>query len=269
MDKYLKVFKFTGEVFGMAMKNKVLLRPLLFNVIIGMVVSVGLAFGYSVIENALLAYIILAGGLVILYFIDYFMNGLTASLIYEQVTTGEAQFSTAMSRTMKSLPGILTFAAISGLLDLLASYASERKDLLGKAILRVIYWVWTTAVYVVMPTMVIENTGFFAAFKRSKEYMENDPTQVGTGIIGIGIASWALGTVCVAGAYGALRALGPINPILGAFCFFFITNIYWGVSGFINTTYFTCFYLWAKECEAKGSAEPELAPAPLAACLAD
>jgi hypothetical protein len=269
MDKYLKVFKFTGEVFGMAMKNKVLLRPLLFNVIIGMVVSVGLAFGYSVIENETVAYIILATGLVLLYFIDYFNNGLTASLIYEQVTTGEAQFSTAMSRTMKSLPGILTFAAISGLLDLLASYASERKDVVGRVITRLIYWLWTTAVYVVMPTMVIENTGFFAAFKKSKEYMENDPTQVGTGIIGIGIASWVLGAVCVSAAYGALRVLLPVNVILAAFCFYFITNIYWGLSGFIKTTYFTCFYLWAKECEAKGSAEAELAPAPLAACMGE
>jgi hypothetical protein len=269
MDKYLKVFKFTFEVFGMAMKNTVLLRPLMINVIAGMLVSVGLAFGYSQIENATLAYVVLAAGLVLLYFIDYFNNGLTASLIYEQVTTGEAQFGTAMARTMKSLPGILTFAAISGLLDLLASYASERKDIVGKVILKVIYWLWTTAVYVVMPTMVIENTGFFGAFKKSKEYMENDPTQVGTGVIGVGIASWALGAVCVAAAYGALRALLPVNVILAAFCFFFITNIYWGVSGFIKTTYFTCFYLWAKECEQKGSAEVELAPAPLAACLVD
>lgn len=56
---------------------------------------------------------------------------------------------------------------------------------------------------------------------------------------------------------------------LGTTCVFFITNIYWGVSGFIKTTYFTCFYLWAKECEQQGASEPELAPAPLAACLAD
>jgi hypothetical protein len=269
MEKYLKVFKFTFEVFGMAMKNKVLLRPLFINVIAGMLVSVALAFGYSKVESELVSYIILSTGLVLLYFIDYFNNGLTASLIYEQVTTGDAKFGTAMSRTMKSLPGILTFAAISGLLDLLASYASERKDVVGKIILRVIYWVWTTAVYVVMPTMVIENTGFFGAFKKSKDYMKNDPTQVGTGVIGVGIASWALGAVCVAGAYGALRALLPVNVILAAFCFYFITNIYWGLSGFIKTTYFTCFYLWAKECEKKGSAEVELAPAPLAACLGE
>lgn len=45
--------------------------------------------------------------------------------------------------------------------------------------------------------------------------------------------------------------------------------ICWGLSGFINTTYFTFFYLWAKECEKKGSAEVELAPAPLAACLVE
>jgi hypothetical protein len=269
MEKYLKVFKFMFEVLGMARKNTVLLRPLLINVIVGMIVSVVLAFALSVVTNATVGYVVLSAGLVLLYFIDYFNNGLTVSLIYEQVTTGEANFSTAMARTTKSMPGILTFAAISGLLDLISSYAQERGDIVGKILTRVMYAVWTTATYMVMPTMVIEGTGFGAAFSRSKDVMKNDPTQVGAGIIGIGMATWVLGMVCVAGAYGALRALAPINGVLGGFAFFFITNIYWGVSGYIKTTYYTCFYLWAKECETKQSADYSLAPGPLAAALAD
>lgn len=269
MEKYLKVFKFMFEVFGMAKRNTVLLRPLLINIIVGMIVSVVLAFAFSVVTSELASYIVLSAGLVLLYFIDYFNNGLTVSLIYEQVTTGQANFSTAMARTTKSMPGILTFAAISGLLDLISSYAQERGDVVGKILTRVVYAVWTTATYMVMPTMVIENTGFVAAFGRAKDVMKNDPTQVGAGVIGIGMATWVLGGVCVAGAYGALRFLAPINGILAAFAFFFITNIYWGVSGYIKTTYYTCFYLWAKECETKQSTDYSLAPAPLAAALGD
>jgi hypothetical protein len=97
--------------------------------------------------------------------------------------------------------------------------------------------------------------------------MKNDPTQVGAGIIGVGMANWVLGTVCMAGAYGALRVLLPVSGLLAAFAFYFITNIYWGVSGYVKTAYFTCFYLWAKSCEANKSAEYSLAPAPLAAAL--
>jgi hypothetical protein len=207
-------------------------------------------------------------GIILLYFIDYFNNGITVSLIYDQVTTGKAEFGPAVSNTLKSAPGILMFATISGILDLLVSYAQERGDVVGKILTRVIYMIWTTATYMVMPTMIIEKTGFFAAFSRSKDVMKNDPTQVGLGVIGIGIVNYVLNIVCVVGAYYAMNALVTVSPILAAFAFYFIINIFWGVSGYLKITYHTCFYLWAKSCETANSADPKLAPAPLAAALA-
>ena len=268
MERYFRVFKFMGEVLGMVKQNSVMLVPLLINIIVGMVASVALAFVYNTVESETLAYVLLAGGLAVLYFIDYFNNGMTVSLVYEQVTTGQPTFKKAMRNTLKSAPGILIFASISGLFDLLASYAQERNDVVGKILTQVLYWVWTTATYMVMPTMVIENTGFFAAFGRAKDVMKNDPTQVGTGVIGIGIMNWVLGAVCFGAAYSALNALSSTSPILAAFVFFFLVNIYWGVSGYLKITYFTCFYLWAKNCEKEQSSDYELAPAPLASALA-
>ena len=269
MEKYFRVFKFMFQVFGMMKKNTVLIRPLVINVVLGGIVSIGLAVSLMFVPEGNLAYGVLGGGLVLLYFIDYFNNALTVSLIHELLTTGKVSWSNAVSKSTRSIPGILVFAGISAFFDLLASYAEERDDMIGKILTHVLYLVWTTTTYLVMPTMVIEQTGFFKAFGRSKDVMKKDPTQVGIGIIGIGLANWVLGIVFGGLAYGAYYYLGRFSPVLGAVLFFFIINSYWGISGYIKTTYFTCFYIWVKNCEEKKSSDVSLAPAPLSAVLSN
>ncbi|HJL17473.1 MAG TPA: DUF6159 family protein [Sandaracinaceae bacterium LLY-WYZ-13_1] len=265
---YLRVFKFTGEVFGMIKDNPRLLAPSAMNLALATVASIVLAVVYAFAsEYQALGFLVLAVGVSGLYFIDYLMGAMTVSLVYDQVTTGEASLGQAASRTFRASPGILVFAAISGALDLLASYARERRDILASILLMVVRAVWTTAVYVLMPAMVIEGTGFFGAFKRSKQLMKEDPTQVGVGVVGIGIVTYLLGAVVFTLAFGALQAV-PI-PLVGVLIFFMLVNVYWTVSGFLKSVYYTCFYLWARECEQRGAADPSFAPRPLANALSD
>jgi hypothetical protein len=255
------------EIFGMARKNSILLRPMWVNLAVAAPLNLALAVAYWKINNATLQYVVLAAGVTALYFTDYFCNALTCSLIYDQVSTGNATWDKAVANTKRSAGGVFVFAAISGLFDLLASYANERDDVLGKILTNIIHAVWTTAVYCVMPAMVIEGLSFGAAFGRSKELMKEDPTQVGTGIIGIGVMNWILGFVCMAIAYQGLYFLGRIHPLVGAAFFFTFFNMYWAVSGFLKISYFTCFYMWANECLKNKSADQKLAPAPLAAAM--
>ena len=278
---YLRVFKFTGEVLGMVKENPRLVAPAAGNLLVATVVSLVLAIAYALVaEYRALAFLVLAVGVTTLYFIDYFMNAMTVSLVHDQVTTGRAELGQAAGRTFRASFGILIFAAISGALDLLASYARERRDVLSGVLMLIVRAVWTTAVYVVMPAMVIEGVGFFAAFKRSKELMKHDPTQVGVGVVGIGMITYVLGAVIfwvlqfflsnlmIFGiGYQALELI-PI-PIVSSLIFLMMVNLYWTLSGFIKSVYYTCFYLWARECESRGVADPSFAPRPLANALND
>ncbi|RZO56805.1 MAG: hypothetical protein EVA89_24385 [Sandaracinaceae bacterium] len=265
---YLRVFKFTGEVLGMVKENPRLVAPAAGNLLVATVVSLVLAIAYALVaEYRALAFLVLAVGVTTLYFIDYFMNAMTVSLVHDQVTTGRAELGQAAGRTFRASFGILIFAAISGALDLLASYARERRDVLSGVLMLIVRAVWTTAVYVVMPAMVIEGVGFFAAFKRSKELMKHDPTQVGVGVVGIGMITYVLGAVIFGIGYQALELI-PI-PIVSSLIFLMMVNLYWTLSGFIKPVYYTCFYLWARECESRGVADPSFAPRPLANALND
>jgi hypothetical protein len=257
LARYFRVFKFAGQVLGMVKDNPSLAAPMAINLGVAVPVNIGLAVVYSLVTNEVVSFVILGVGVTALYF------------IYDQVTTQNAKLGPAMSRTLKASPGILVFATISAALDLLSSYAQERDDIVGTILLGILRVIWTTATYVVMPAMVIEGMGFFGAFKRSKELMSHDPTQVGVGIIGLGFLTYLLSIVTIGGGVFLANMLSSISPILGGLVFFSMINVYWTVSGYLKSTYYTCFYLWARECERNNAADPRLAPAPLQASIAD
>jgi hypothetical protein len=275
MGSFFRVFGFMGQVLGMVKSNPTLLAPMALNLAIAVPVNIVLAIALFLVPEQwaqLVGYLMTIMGLTILYFIDYFAGGLTASMIYDQVTTGRASLGPAFSRTLRASPGILVFAVVSAILDFLTQLASQRKGIfgmIGPLLLMVIRTVWTTATYVIMPALVVEQQGFFAALKRSKALMENDPTQVGVGVVGMGLVSWLLSAVTIVPAYAAYSFLaqasflGAFGPVLGILFFFTLTNVFWTVSGYLKGVYYTCFYLWATECERNNSSSPQLAPAPL------
>ena len=267
MERYLRVFNLAFRVFGMAGQSPVLLAPIAANIVIAAPFMLGCALALNAVESSAAAYTVLAVGITLLYFIDYFCNAVTASLIYDQVSAGKPDVGAALQRTRRVLGGIAIFAAISAAFDLLQAYASERNDIVAKIATRVLYALWTTATYVVMPAMVLEGLSFAAAFSRSKELASNDPTNVGIGAVAIGVVNYALGAAVFYVAHRLHIALSGSAPILGAMLFYSVVNVYWALSGYLKITYFTCFYLWARDCERSQSASPSLAPGPLAAVL--
>ncbi|MDQ3036366.1 MAG: DUF6159 family protein [Myxococcota bacterium] len=269
MGSFFRVFGFMGQVLAMVKGNPMLLAPIALNIAIAVPVNIALAIALFLMPAEYqggVGYLLTLVGLTALYFIDYFSGGLTASMVYDQVTTGNATLGPAMGRTLRASPGILIFAVVSAILDFASHLASQRSGIMriiGPLVLMVLRTIWTTATYMIMPVLVVEGQGFFAAFKRSKAMMENDPTQVGVGVVGLGLVSWILSAVTVGAAYGAMSVLGSVSPVLAVLAFFTITNMFWAVTGYMKGVYYTCFYLWATECERQHSSSPQLAPAPL------
>lgn len=269
MGPFFRTFSFMGQVLAMVRQNPMLLAPIVLNIAIAVPVNITFAavMFFTPEEYAgVLSYGLMIVGLTALYFIDYFCGGLTASMVYDQVTTGKATIGPAISRTLRASFGILIFAVVSAILDFLTQIASQRQGIMrivGPILLGIIRMVWTTATYVIMPALVVEQQGFFAALKRSKALMENDPTQIGVGVVAIGLISWILSIATIGAAYGSFNVLSNISPILAILAFYTMTNLFWALSGYLKGVYYTCYYLWAVECERQGSANVQLAPAPL------
>ncbi|MEO6953138.1 MAG: FHA domain-containing protein [Polyangia bacterium] len=265
---FSRALDFFAQMFELTRSDPTLLKPLYYDLAVAtplmVLVSLMLLFVHS--QGAVYAVLFVGTGL--LYFVDYFCNALTASLLYDHATTGRTDMSTAMARVKRSLTGIATFAAISALLDVAATYARERHDFVAKIVLRVLHAIWSTATYVIMPAMVIEGVSFKDAFSRSKTLMDRDPTGVGAGIVALSLCSYIIGAVVFTLAFFAMRIGSHVHPLFGVLLFFTFVNLYWAVSGWMKIAYSTCFYLWAQRCQAAGQPDDSLAPAPLRHALA-
>jgi hypothetical protein len=262
---FSRAFAFMGQMLSLASQHKALLKPLVWDAIITTPIMALFAVLGAVIHfhAAWQVYSFMGLACFTLYFVDYCCNAITASLMYDFATTGEASMQTARPRVMKALPGILTFAGVSALLDILSTYARERNDIVAKIVLRVLRAIWTTATYVIMPALVIEGVSFGAAFKRSKVLMEQDPTGVGAGVVALSIVSYVVAAICFPLAWFTMRAVGHLSAPVGLLAGMLIVNAYWAISGWMKISYSTCFYMWARECERVGHADSSLAPLPL------
>jgi hypothetical protein len=263
LGSFSRALAFMGQMFRLAGENKTLLKPIWWDLIITTPISIGLAVLLSFVESDTLAYLVLGVGVGLLYFVDYACNALTVSLLHDYATTGEANMANARARFGKAFGGIMVFAAVSAILDVASTYARERNDFVSRIVLRVLRAIWTTATYVIMPSLVLEGVGFAGAFKRSKELMNQDPTGVGAGVVAMSITSYIAAMVIFPLAYFSFRFGAMIHPILGGVLFFLFVNLYWCISGWMKAAYATCFYMWARACEQNGAADNALAPAPL------
>ena len=265
---FSRALAFMGQIFSLAGAHKALFKPLVLDLAVTTVIMAAFTVLEFFVRSRGAFYAVMGAEAFVLYFVDYACNSITASLMYDYATTGEATMATAIPRVKKALPGVLTFAAVSALLDVASTYARERNDIASKIILRILRAVWTTATYVIMPALVIEGVSFGDAFKRSKSLMDHDPTGVGAGIVAMSITSYIVAAVCFPLSYVLLRfGAVHIHPAIGALLSMLIVNLYWAVSGWMKIAYSTCFYLWARECERTGSTDHALAPLPLRTAL--
>jgi hypothetical protein len=271
MSSIFRTFKFMGRVLAMIGDNRKLLRPLLINVAIAAPVMAVLAvvMEFAVPDNMIVEYAVLFVGVMALYFIDYFAGGLAVSMVYDQVTAGNAQMSNAWKRTTSATGGILIFAAISAALDLLQNAANQSKGIVADILLGIVRSLWSTAIFVVMPSMIIEGKGFKDAFARSKSLMEHDPTQIGVGIIGVGLITSIFSTLILIASVGLFTVLEGVSVLAAVFASLLLINLSWAVAGYLKAVYYTCFYLWTLECEKQGSASISFAPGPLRESLDD
>ena len=255
------------QIFALAGQHKALLKPLVWDVAFTTPIMAAFTVLEFFVHSRGGQYAIMGIEAFLLYFVDYACNSITASLMYDYATTGDASMQTAIPRVRKALPGVLTFAAVSALLDLAVTWARERNDLVSKILLRVLRAIWSTATYVIMPALVIEGVSFGDALKRSKSLMDKDPTGVGAGVVAMSITSYLIAAVCFPLAYVLMRAGAHVHPAVGMLLAMLVVNLYWAVSGWMKIAYATCFYLWARECERAGSTDHALAPLPLRTAL--
>lgn len=298
MQSFSRGWSFLKQAWSMAFKDKDLLKPSIYALVVGAVVSV-----IGIIPIALLAVLVggtnfgnifmaLAGGVMIFlqFIVSYVFSGMTAYLIYGYLSEGDGRMDHAWDIVKRDFFDIVTLAAVSTVVNMLKNAANRnrRGGNIGASLIRgaanLFSVLWTEASYLVLPAMVIDDLNLKEGMQRVINITKENLLLIGistvgvrwvTGLIGfiLGFIGLLLGIAIGGGAFlatnsfGALTIIGIVVGTLIFFTFVMIANI---ISSYTSIAYHTCLYIWARDVEkAQTAGQPVqiAAPAPLAAVL--
>ena len=296
MQSFSRGWSFLKQAWEMAFKDKDLLKPSLYALVVGMIVSVigiiPMAIGYFIFgtEGVGGFVMFIMGGILVFvqFVVAYVFSGMTVYLIYGYLTEGDGRMDKAWAIVKRDFFDILTLAAVSTVVNMLKSAAQRnRKNSIVSNIARsatgLLETLWTEAAYLILPAMVIDDLNLKDSMQRVWTITKENLLLVGISTVGVrfvtGLISFVFGLIgfVIAFAIGALfvsvggTTITIVGIVIGALIFFTFAMVASLFSSYTNTAYHTCLYIWAREVEtakAQGSSVQVTAPAPLAAALA-
>ncbi len=299
MQSFSRGWNFLKQAWSMAFKDKDLLKPSIYALVVGMIISVigiipiiiaAIAFGDSQIGRIVMG--VLGAILMFIEFtVTYVFSAMTIRLIYGYLTTGDARMDEAWAIVRRDFFDILTLAAVSTIVGVLRNMANSTKknNVLGsilRSAMRAVEALWTEAALLVLPAMVIDDLNLKDGLARIVKVTKENFLLIGISFVGvrwvtglIGFVFTIIGLVLGLGIGGGIASVaGGSTPILvigitiGALIFFTFLMVSSLFSSYTSTAYHTCLYIWARDVEkatAEGRATQGIAaPAPLAAALA-
>jgi len=300
MESFSRGWSFLQQAWSMAFKDKDLIKPSIYALIIGGIVSIVGAIPIIVVAlflgdaGRLGQFILAAMGafLVFLNFVvSYVFSGMTVYLIYEYLTKGDGRMSTAWSIVRRDFFDLVTLAAVSTAVNVLKNAANRNRNRRGGIAASLISGaagllevLWTEAAFLILPAMVIEDINLANAAKRVAQIVKDNLLLVGVSTVGVRAVTGLIGFVLGVGGlllgfgigYVIIAALGSgtigliLGIGLGMLAFLTSTMIASIINTYTSTAYHTCLYLWARNVEvAQAAGQPiqVAAPAPLAAVL--
>jgi hypothetical protein len=294
MQSFSRGWSFLKEAWTMAFKDRDLIKPTIYSLFAGFIVSViflvPIAAAWFLLgDRGTIAQVILfiLGVIMVFaqYSVGYIFSAMTIYLIYGFLAEGDGVMEKAWAIVKREWPNILSLAAASTAVNVFKGAVRGKGRSAGRNMLAgLIDTVWTEAAFLILPAMVIEDVNLKDALKRAGQIVKDNLLLVGLSTVGVravnGLIGFLLGAVGIALGFGA--GLGIVT-LTNTSTFGLFTGIGLGViiagifimvatvvTSYTATAYHTCLYLWARDVEkAKASGGPAQvqAPAPLAAVL--
>ena len=293
MQSFSRGWQFLKQAWQMASADKDLIKPSIYTLFAGAVVSVvgiiPIVIAQMLFSNSGFGQInlYLGGALLVFlnFIVSYIFSAMTVYLIYGYLSEGDGRMDKAWVIVKRDLLDLATLAAASTAVNALQKLVKGQGQKAGRNFLAsLIKNLWTEASYLILPAMVIEDINLTDGIKRATQIVQDNLLLVGistvgvkavTGLIGFGLGlmglvfGGALGYGIIYLAGGTTVTLGLVIGItLGLLVFFIFTMVATVIGTYTSTAYHTCLYLWACDMEKSEVFDQTVtAPAPLAAVL--
>jgi hypothetical protein len=300
MQSFSRGWSFLTQAWGMAFKDKDLIKPSIYALGVGFLVSIvgiipiigayllfsesGIGQVLTFVLGALMAFVNFA--------VTYIFSGMTAYLIFGYLSEGDGRMDKAWAIVRRDFFDILTLAAASTAVNMLKRLANRRNRRGGVNVLArlarsaagLMEVLWTEAAYLILPAMVIDDLNLKDGVTRVWEITKNNLLLIGISTVGVravtGLIGFVLGAIGLVIGFGvgygivSVPGTGMIGLVigigLGAMIFFAFVLVASVISTYTGVAYHTCLYIWARDAEkaqAAGQSIQVAAPTPLAAVL--
>jgi membrane-anchored glycerophosphoryl diester phosphodiesterase (GDPDase) len=296
MQSFSRGWSFLKQAWQMAFKDKDLLKPSIYALIVGMIVSVigiipiaGAAFLFSGSQFGNIIMGLLSAILIFVQFVvTYVFSGMTAYLIFGYLSEGDGRMDKAWDVVRRDFFDILTLAAASTVVNMLKNAANRNRRGVTSGLIRgaanLLEALWTEASYLILPAMVIDDLNLKEGMQRILNITKQNLLLIGISTVGVrwvtGLIGFVLGfgglVIALAIGGGSVYLAGGINAVsiigiaLAALIFFTVVMVASVIGSYTSIAYHTCLYIWARDVEkAQAAGQPIqiAAPAPLAAVL--
>ena len=134
-------------------------------------------------------YLAIAGLTLALAFISIFFRAALVSGAHERMMGGDPTVRSAIAGALERLPKLFGWAVITTIVGSILRAMEQRAGLLGRIVVNMVGMAWAVTTFLVIPVIVIENSGAVDSTKRSvalfrHTWGENLSAQVGFGLIG-------------------------------------------------------------------------------------
>jgi MFS family permease len=297
MESFSRGWSFLKQAWQMAFRDRDLLKPSVYALVAGLIVSVigiipiavvAVLIGGSQIGNIVMG--VMGAVMVFVQFVvTYIFSGMTAYLIFGYLSEGDGRLDHAWEIVRRDFFDILTLAAASTVVNLLKNAANRnRRRGLAAGLIRgaanLFEVLWTEASYLILPAMVIDDLNLKDGMQRVLKITKENLLLIGISTVGVRWVTGLIGFVFGVGGFllalaiggGVAYLTGGINVIsiagivVGAFIFFAFVVFASVITSYTSVAYHTCLYIWARDVEkAQTEGQPIriAAPAPLAAVL--
>jgi hypothetical protein len=150
---------------------------------------------------------------VVAYSVGVFFNAAMISAATEKLNGGSPSLGSALSGAAAKAPALLAWAVVAATVGTALRVAEERTGIIGRIVFTIIGVAWSVVTFFVVPVILFEHLGAFAAVKRSAQLFKQRWGEQFVGNVSMGAFFAVLTLALVMITTGVFFIAGPIIGI--------------------------------------------------------
>ncbi len=197
------------------------------------------------------------------YFVIIFFNSALIGAAMIRLRGGDPTLNDGFRIAISNIGTIFGYALIASTVGIILRTISERSNVLGRIVVSLIGLAWNLATFLVVPVLVVEETGPFEAVKRSAQLLKKTWGEQIVGNLSIGVFFGALTIAIILlivapSVYLSITFENPALLIVMGLLLIAALVLIGLISSTLSGIYAAAVYRFAAEGETGGYFQPEL-----------